>query len=425
MRRIIVLGAGFAGLWSAAGAARKRDELGIAADDVEIAVVNRNAWHSIRVRNYEADLAGTRVPLADVLDPIGVKIIKGEVTDIDVSQRRVACSTVGGMVSVTYDRLVFALGSRLVRPPIPGLEAHGFDVDTYEAGARLNHHIATLPSRQSSSGQYTVLVIGGGLTGIEVAAEMFGKLRAAIAAAPASDRGASPRVILADQGDWIGSDMGAGARLVIAEALEALGIETRVAVSVSSIDEDGATLGTGERVDAATVVWCVGLQAHPLAARFPVEHDRLGRLPVDSSLKIRNMPTEFAAGDVAWLPIDGTHASVMSCQHARPMGRFAGHNVVCDLLGLPMLPLAIDWYVTCLDLGPWGAVYTEGWDRRVASKGTAAKRIKETINRQRIYPPRSGEPSEIFEASAPIVQRPPGLTHSSATSGLSATASDV
>jgi NADH dehydrogenase len=411
MKRILVLGAGFAGLWSAAGAARKRDELGIATDDVEIAVVNRNAWHSIRVRNYEADLAGTRVPLADVLDPIGVKIIEGDVTDIDVSERRVACSTVGGTVSVTYDRLVFALGSRLVRPPIPGLEAYGFDVDTYEAGARLNHHIATLPSRQSSCGQYTVLVVGGGLTGIEAAAEMLNKLGAAIAAAPASDRRAAPRVILADQGDWIGSDMGAGARLVIAEALEALGIETRIAVSVSSIDEDGATLRTGERVTAATVVWCAGFQAHPLGARFPVERDRLGRLPVDSCLKIRNMPTEFAVGDVAWLPIDGTHASVMSCQHARPMGRFAGHNVVCDLLGLPMLPLAIDWYVTCLDLGPWGAVYTEGWDRRVASKGAAAKRIKETINRQRIYPPRSGKPSEIFEASAPMVQRPPALTH--------------
>jgi NADH:ubiquinone reductase (H+-translocating) len=409
MQRILVLGAGFAGLWSAVGAARKRDELGIGADDVEIAVVNRNAWHSIRVRNYEADLAGTRVPLVDVLDPVGVKIIEGEVTDIDVSERRVACSTPGGLESVTYDRLVFALGSRLVRPPLPGLEAHGFDVDTYEAGARLNHHIATLPSRQSSSDRYTVLVVGGGLTGVEVATEMFGKLRAAIAAAPASDCGASPRVILADQSDWIGSDMGAGARLVIAEALDALGIETRVGVSVASVDQEGVILTTGERVAAATVVWCAGLQAHPLAARFPVERDRLGRLPVDSCLKIRNMPTEFAAGDVAWLPIDGTHASVMSCQHARPMGRFAGHNAVCDLLGLPMLSLAIDYYVTCLDLGPWGAVYTEGWDRRVASKGTAAKRIKETINRQRIYPPSSGKPAEIFEASAPVVQRPPVL----------------
>jgi hypothetical protein len=63
-----------------------------------------------------------------------------------------------------------------------------------------------------------------------------------------------------------------------------------------------------------------------------------GRLPIDANLKIKGMPVEFAAGDVAWLPIDGTHASVMSCQHARPMGRFAGYNVVGDLLSRPMLP---------------------------------------------------------------------------------------
>ena len=65
---------------------------------------------------------------------------------------------------------------------------------------------------------------------------------------------------------------------------------------------------------------------------------------------------EFAAGDSASLLVDGTHTSVMSCQHARPMGRFAGYNVVADLVGEPMLPLQIDWYVTVLDLGPWGAV---------------------------------------------------------------------
>jgi len=176
---------------------------------------------------------------------------------------------------------------------------------------------------------------------------------------------------------------------------------------VASVDEKGIKLTTGERIAAATVVWCAGMQAHPLTACFPVERDRLGRLPVDPCLKIRNMLAEFAAGDAAWLAIDGIHPSVMSCQHGRPMGRFAGHNVVCDLLGKSMLPLSIDYYVTCLDLGPWGAVYTEGWDRRVALKGAAAKRIKETINRQRIYPPQSGKAEEILDAAAPSVQRPP------------------
>jgi NADH:ubiquinone reductase (H+-translocating) len=253
--------------------------------------------------------------------------------------------------------------------------------------------------------------VGGGLTGIEVATEMFGKLRAAIAHAPASGLAMSPRVILADHQAWIGSDMGESARPVIAEALQNLGVETRPGISVASIDARGAILVTGALIPAATVIWCAGMQADPLTARFPVARDRLGRLPIDANLKIKGMPVEFAAGDVAWLPIDGTHASVMSCQHARPMGRFAGYNVVGDLLSRPMLPLNIDWYVTCLDLGPWGAVYTQGWDRQVAAKGAAAKRTKEIINRQRIYPPRSRNRREILDAAAPVVQTPPDQLH--------------
>ena len=327
-------------------------------------------------------------------------------TDIDVAERMVTCSIQGNPRALPYDRLVFALGSRLVRPAIPGLAEHAFDVDTYEGATRLNDHIAALPSRRPSPGQYTVLIVGGGLTGIEIATEMFGKLRAATADA-APDPSRPLRVILADRGEWIGSDMGESALPVIAAALRSLGIESRVGVSVASVDEQGVTLTTGERIAAATVVWCAGMQANPLTSRFPVQRDRFGRLPVDAYLKVKGMTAEFAAGDVAWLPIDGTHPSVMSCQHGRPMGRVAGHNVVCDLLGLPMLPLRIDWYVTVLDLGPWGAVYTEGWDRHVVSQGAAAKRTKEIINRERIYPPRSRDRREILNAAAPVVQTPP------------------
>jgi NADH dehydrogenase len=89
------------------------------------------------------------------------------------------------------------------------------------------------------------------------------------------------------------------------------------------------------------------------------------------------------------------------------MGRFAGHNVVCDLLGLPMLPLRIDWYVTVLDLGDAGALYTEGWERKVVATGAEAKRTKQTINRQRIYPPCTRQRAEILAAAAPIVQERP------------------
>jgi NADH dehydrogenase len=124
-------------------------------------------------------------------------------------------------------------------------------------------------------------------------------------------------------------------------------------------------------------------------------------------MRVDGMANTFAAGDAAHAIVDDRHNSVMSCQHARPMGRFAGYNVVCDFVGKPMLPLRIDWYTTILDLGPWGAVYTEGWDRRVVATGAAAKRTKQLINCERIYPPRSGNRRQILDAAAPIVQRPP------------------
>ena len=407
MQRILVLGAGFAGLWSAVGAERALEERGIGPDRVEVTVVNATPWHSIRVRNYEADLSGTRVPLADVLDPIGVRSVVAEIVGLSVADRTVTCVTAGKPSQLAYDRMVFCLGSRLVRPPIPGLQEHGFDVDTYEAAMRLGAHLAGLAGKPRSAGRDTVLVIGAGLTGIEVAAEMPGRLSAVMT----SDPQARPRVILADRAARIGSDMGDGARSVIAEALTALHVETRPGVSVAAIDAGGATLATGERIDAETVVWCAGMEASPLTACFPVTRDRSGRLPVKPSLKIDGLTAEFAAGDVAGFAIDGTHSCVMSCQHGRPMGRFAGHNVVCDLLGEPMLPLTIGWYTTILDLGAWGAVYTEGWDRRVVAQREVAKRTKETINRQRIYPPLSRDRQEILAAAAPTVQIPPAYAH--------------
>ncbi len=77
----------------------------------------------------------------------------------------------------------------------------------------------------------------------------------------------------------------------------------------------------------------------------------------------------------------------MSCQHAMTMGRFAGHNVAADLLGRPTLPYAQPKYATCLDLGSWGAVFTDGWNREVQFAGDRAKAVKRMINTQLIYPP--------------------------------------
>jgi len=218
---------------------------------------------------------------------------------------------------------------------------------------------------------------------------------------------ANPRVILIDPNPVVGAAIGELGRPVVNEALSALGVETLLGVKVAAVEASGITLTSGEFIPTRTAVWCAGMAASPLTASLAGERDRYGRLTVDQFMRAMNLRNVFAAGDVAVCKIDGAHATVMSCQFARPMGRFAGHNVAADLFGKPMLPLNIDWYVTVLDLGTWGALYTVGWDRQVSAIGSVAKATKQIINHDRIYPPRTGRREDLFAAAAPTVQAPP------------------
>lgn len=113
MTRVVVIGSGFAGLWAALGAARRLDELAVPAGTVDVMVVSNKPFHDIRVRNYEADLSACRIPLGDVLGPAGVAHVTAEVTAIDADGRRVTTST---GASYSYDRLVLASGSHVVKP---------------------------------------------------------------------------------------------------------------------------------------------------------------------------------------------------------------------------------------------------------------------------------------------------------------------
>jgi NADH:ubiquinone reductase (H+-translocating) len=393
---VVVLGSGFAGLWAALGAARRIDQLGVTPGDVNITVISALPYHDIRVRNYEADLTPCRISLRDLLDPVGVGHLAADVRAIDPSSRTVTTS----LGARCYDRLVIALGSQVVKPGIPGLQEFGFDVDTYGGAVSLQRHLAELASRRHTRATATAIVVGAGLTGIETACELPTRLAALFP-------DVAPRVILMDHNRHVGSDMGTSARPVIEAALTANGVETRLGVSVAAVRRDGVALSTGEELAASTVVWCAGMRANPLTAELGVERDRLGRVAVDDYLRVIGALGVFAAGDVAAARMDDEHLSVMSCQHGRPMGRFAGYNVISDLLGEPMMSLRIPWYVTVLDLGPAGAVYTEGWDRQVIISGAKAKATKRTINGRRIYPPLNGNRAEILAAAAPTLQSRP------------------
>jgi NADH dehydrogenase len=394
-KRILVVGAGFAGMWSALSAARLIDQHG--RTDIEVVLIAPEPHLHVRPRLYEENAAGMKAPLLDIFASTGVRFIQGTVERIHVERNEVdVLGADGTPSSMNYDRLVLATGSRLFRPQIPGLAQHAFSVDQVDEAATLEAHIKALATQPDTPARNTVVVAGGGFTGIETAAEMPARLRAALGA------DAKVRVIIVERNKEIGPDLGAGPRPVIVEALESLGVQWRLGAAVTSVDADGLSTSDGERIEASTVIWTAGVRASALTAQIPAERDALGRLHVDRNLRVLGVDTVYATGDVAYAATDdeGNHA-MMSCQHAMNLGRSAGHNVAADLLGDAPIPYSQPKYVTCLDLGPWGAVYTEGWEREVKMSGAQAKQLKTRINTEWIYPP-SAERVEAFAAADPL-----------------------
>lgn len=290
MAAVVVIGSGFAGLWAALGAARRLDELDVPPGTVDITVLSAKPFHDIRVRNYEAELSNSRIPLADLLDPVGVAHVTAEVTAIDTDARIV---TATGGATYGYDRLVLASGSQLVKPAVGGLREFAFDVDTYDGAVALQQHLQELAADRVTPASATVVVAGAGLTGIETACELPNRLRALF-----SRHGIPGRVVLVDRNE-VGSDMGASARPVIEKALSDNGIEIRTGAHVAAVGERWVSLSSGEELEAGTVVWCAGMRASPLTEQLPVLRDSSGRLPVDDYLRVVGIPAVFAAGDVA------------------------------------------------------------------------------------------------------------------------------
>ncbi|TNF84110.1 NAD(P)/FAD-dependent oxidoreductase [Pseudomonas sp. ICMP22404] len=395
-QHILVVGAGFGGVWSALSAARLLDQHD--RNDVQITVLAPQAELRIRPRFYEPDVHTMKAPLDELFNAVGVNFVQGSADSVDAERKQVGYRDASGIQgTLSYDRLVLAAGSQLMRADFKGVIEHAFDVDEIEQATRLEAHIKSLANRPDSPARNTVVVAGGGFTGIETATEMPARLRAALG------EQANIRVIVVDRAPQIGASLGEGIRPSLIEASAHLGIEWILNASVESVDPSGVTLSNGQRIESNTVVWTVGFRASPLTEHVPGTRDRQGRLHVDGNLKVLGQDHIFAAGDVAYAATDtvGNYAA-MSCQHAIALGRYAGNNVAADLLGVAPMTYSQPKYVTCLDLGAWGAVYTEGWDRQLKLVGQEAKDLKTQINSIWIYPPAADRAAALAAADPSI-----------------------
>ncbi|MEV0151352.1 MULTISPECIES: FAD-dependent oxidoreductase [unclassified Nonomuraea] len=363
MAHVVIIGGGFAGVWSAAGAALARGEA-----DLRITLIAPNEHLVLRPRLYEPEPDLAKVELGRILEPIGVEHLRASVSTIDTGRRVV----VADGEEIGYDRLVLAAGSELVHPEgLPGAERL-FDIDTLDGARRLTDH---LREREDCS----AVVVGAGFVGLEAATALA----------------ARGRVLLVDRSEVVGDQLGPGPREAIEAALGEVGVDRRLGTTVTEVGEGYAVLSDGTRVEADAVVWSAGIRASELTRQISDELDHLGRVPVDQWL--RALPEVFVAGDTAAAAFDAEHTVMQACQHATPLGKVAGYNAAADLLGMPPREFTPGPYVTCLDLGGAGAIFTRGWDRRVMASGADGADIKKRIN-QHIHPP-VDDASQILAAA--------------------------
>ncbi|XVQ06981.1 NAD(P)/FAD-dependent oxidoreductase [Spirillospora sp. CA-255316] len=356
MAHVVIIGGGFAGVWSAAGAALARQRATDGAD-LRVTLIAPDEHLVLRPRLYEPEPDLATVPLSRILEPIGVEHLRARVSTIDTGRRVV----VADGEEIGYDRLVLAAGSRLVQPQgLPGARRL-FDIDTLDGARRLTRHLR-------DRDDYRAVVVGAGFVGLEAATELA----------------ARGRVLLVDRSQVLADQLGPGPREQIEAALDELGVERRLATTVTEVGDGYAVLSDGTRVEADAVVWSAGMRASDLTRQISDRLDHLGRVPVDH--RLRALPEVFVAGDTAAAAFDAEHTVMQACQHATPLGKVAGYNAAADLLHVPLRDFTPGPYVTCLDLGGAGAVFTRGWDRRVMASGAEAKEVKKRIN-QHIHPP--------------------------------------
>ncbi|EMU1129321.1 TPA: NAD(P)/FAD-dependent oxidoreductase [Citrobacter koseri] len=394
-KQILIVGAGFSGMWAALSAARLADKH--QNDTIDITVIAPQPELRVRPRFYENAVQTLVSPLQPLFDETGVNFLRGTVAQILPDSKEVSWADASGKTHLhRYDRLILASGSHVNRSLVTGADAHAFDLDQLESAAVLEQHLKDLANKEESAARNTVVVCGGGFTGIEMALELPGRLRDILGA------DAKTRVVVVERGPQPGARYSEELRNVIIEASAELGVEWLVNTEVESVDATGITLKDGQTIASQTVIWTVGVQANDLTGQIDAPRDRQGRLHVNAQLQVVGHDDIYATGDVAYAATDdkGNHA-LMTCQHAILLGKFAGNNAAADLLEVAPLPYRQENYVTCLDLGAWGAVYTEGWDQQVKLTRAEAKKLKLSIVSELIYPPKADR-AVAFEIADPL-----------------------
>jgi len=320
---VVIVGAGFGGLWTAKA---------LAGAPVEVVIIDRDNYHLFQPLLYQVATAG--LSPAEVAGPIrgilgrfpNVRVMLGEVTGVDVAAREVA---IAGGRRVSYDTLVLATGARHAYFGHDDWESFAPGLKRIEDATEIRRRILIAFERaenESDPAERTrlmnLVIVGGGPTGVELAGALAELTRRALAKDFRTIDPRAARIVLVEAGARVlpsfPSDLSADAL----RRLEGLGVEVRLGTPVTAVDAAGVMIGE-TRIEARTVIWAAGVAASAAGQWIGAKCDRAGRIEVEPDLSAPGHPEIFAIGDTA-----ATHdASGKPLPGVAPVAKQQGHYV--------------------------------------------------------------------------------------------------
>ncbi|MQY30556.1 NAD(P)/FAD-dependent oxidoreductase [Nocardia aurantia] len=358
--RIVILGAGYAGAFSATFLARR-----LHPGDFEITVVNAEPDFVERLRLHQL-AAGQELrhrPLTKVFAGTGIQLRPARVTGIDAEHRTVTVADGDGVDRLEYDTLLYALGSTIADHGVPGVDEHAYHVAARPAALRLRARLDEL----DEGGR--VLVVGGNLTAIETATEL-------------AESRPGLRIGLVTRGE-LGAWLGPEARRHLLRAFDRFGITVHEYTAIERVEKAAAIAADGTALTADAIVWVAGFAVHPIAAAGGLRVESNGQITVDRQMRSVSHPNVYAAGDSVFVIGDNGLPYPMSCASAGPTSKAATAAIIGDLTGRKVAPTAFSHLGNHISLGRNDGLFQlvdgDGRAKPGALCGRTAARVKSAI----------------------------------------------
>ncbi|NNJ13034.1 NAD(P)/FAD-dependent oxidoreductase [Chloroflexales bacterium ZM16-3] len=338
---IVILGAGYAGLRTALDLDRRIRERGL---DSLVTLIDQNPYHQLIQEIHLTATAGIDsldaiYDIRHLLNRHGVRFIQGRVREITPLNHEVHLED--GQ-SLTYDRLVLALGSETAYYDIPGAREHSYALRTYDDAIALRDHIIAQftaaaaendPKRQRQL--LTTAIVGGGFTGCQIAGELpaWADKLCKETGAPRSE----VRIALLDHNKLLLKQFGNWASREAERALDQRGVSIYLETAVNAVEPGLIRVSGGRVLRAGTIIWAAGIRAPGIIAAAGITVDRAGRAIVDRYLRVEGQSAIFALGDCASIPSGADGATVLAtASYAMRQGEYLGGALFSEILGEPL-----------------------------------------------------------------------------------------